>query len=124
MKDSAPSEKNSDLRIDQWLSQQGHANSRTHAATLIEEGQVEIKLTASSPWTKVSKPSHKVPADFPKTQIQITSGPANRYVSRGGLKLEGALSHLGLSVKDLRVLDIGVSAGGFSDCCLQQGAAE
>ncbi len=111
-----------EIRIDQWLSQNGFANSRTHAASLIEEGQVEIKMTSATAWVKVTKPSYKLPNDFSKDQIQVLTGPANRYVSRGGLKLEGALAHVGLSVKGLRVLDVGVSTGGFSDCCLQQGA--
>jgi len=48
----------------------------------------------------------------------------SRYVSRGGLKLEGALRQSGLSIKGLRCLDVGQSTGGFTDCLLQQGAAE
>lgn len=49
---------------------------------------------------------------------------ARRYVSRSGKKLEIALKSLGLSVIDKRVLDIGASTGGFTDCCLQHGAAK
>lgn len=111
------------IRIDQWLNLNGFANSRTHAASLIEEGQVEIKTTAAGPWIKLTKPSYKIPSDFSKDQVQITEGPANRFVSRGGLKLEGALNQANLSVKGMRILDVGVSTGGFSDCCLQQGAS-
>jgi 23S rRNA (cytidine1920-2'-O)/16S rRNA (cytidine1409-2'-O)-methyltransferase len=45
-----------------------------------------------------------------------------RYVGRGGLKLEGALRHFGISPAGLTALDIGASTGGFTDCLLQQGA--
>jgi 23S rRNA (cytidine1920-2'-O)/16S rRNA (cytidine1409-2'-O)-methyltransferase len=46
------------------------------------------------------------------------------YVSRGGLKLKGALDRLGVRVRDLVVLDVGASTGGFTDCLLQEGAAK
>ena len=52
------------------------------------------------------------------------SGPAQRFVSRGGDKLEGALAHFGIDVADKRCLDAGASTGGFTDCLLQRGAAE
>jgi 23S rRNA (cytidine1920-2'-O)/16S rRNA (cytidine1409-2'-O)-methyltransferase len=48
--------------------------------------------------------------------------PDNPYVSRGGLKLEGAIEDFGLDISGLRVLDAGASTGGFSDCLLQKGA--
>jgi 23S rRNA (cytidine1920-2'-O)/16S rRNA (cytidine1409-2'-O)-methyltransferase len=47
----------------------------------------------------------------------------SRYVSRGGLKLEGALRAAGLDVRGWTCLDVGQSTGGFTDCLLQQGAA-
>lgn len=49
--------------------------------------------------------------------------PTARFVSRGGEKLDGALSDLGVDVRGRRVLDLGSSTGGFSDCVLQRGAA-
>ncbi len=53
-------------------------------------------------------------------QIHVTELP--RFVSRAGLKLEGALRRFELSVDGLRVLDVGSSTGGFTDCLLQHGA--
>lgn len=53
--------------------------------------------------------------------IRIKGGE-NPYVSRGGLKLKGALLSLGIDVKDMVALDIGASTGGFTDCLLQEGA--
>src|SRR5213079_3645834 len=53
-------------------------------------------------------------------QITLASSPA--YVGRGGLKLEGALRHFGISVEGMTALDIGASTGGFTDCWLQRGA--
>jgi 23S rRNA (cytidine1920-2'-O)/16S rRNA (cytidine1409-2'-O)-methyltransferase len=113
-----------DVRIDQWLSGHGLAHSRTHGAALIEQGQVEIRDHLEAPWKKISKPSHKLPADLPIENIRVLDGPANRYVSRGGLKLEGALGHTGLAIEGWRILDVGTSTGGFADCCLQMGAAQ
>lgn len=113
----------STVRIDQWLSQQGLANSRTHAAALIEQGQVQVYHHQNSEWHTITKPSHKIAEQAPKEWVRVLEGPGNRYVSRGGLKLEGALAHVELPVKGLCVLDVGVSTGGFSDCCLQNGAS-
>jgi 23S rRNA (cytidine1920-2'-O)/16S rRNA (cytidine1409-2'-O)-methyltransferase len=56
--------------------------------------------------------------------VEVSSSSQTlRYVSRGGLKLEGALKHLDLEVEGRRILDVGLSTGGFSDCLLQAGAA-
>ena len=55
-------------------------------------------------------------------QIELLNDAEARYVSRGGLKLEGALKSLSLSVKGSTCLDVGQSTGGFTDCLLQQGA--
>ncbi len=59
----------------------------------------------------------------PENVIEIV-GPSNPYVSRGGLKLEGAILDLGIDVKDLFCIDVGASTGGFTDCLLQHGAAK
>ncbi|MEY4616758.1 MAG: hypothetical protein RJB66_1718 [Pseudomonadota bacterium] len=109
--------------MDQWLSNRGLANSRTHAATLIEQGQVQVFQNQTSNWHTVTKPSQKISEETPTDWVRVLEGPGNRYVSRGGLKLEGALAHIHLPVQGLRVLDVGVSTGGFSDCCLQGGAS-
>ena len=57
-------------------------------------------------------------------ELRLLDTAETRYVSRGGLKLEGALRHSGLKVDGLRCLDVGQSSGGFTDCLLQQGAAQ
>ena len=57
----------------------------------------------------------------PDTELVIDSGP--RYVSRGGIKLDNALTALGIEVGGRDCLDVGASTGGFTDCLLQRGAA-
>jgi 23S rRNA (cytidine1920-2'-O)/16S rRNA (cytidine1409-2'-O)-methyltransferase len=69
-------------------------------------GQPAIKAGAS------------VPAD---ARVELVGEPP-RYVSRGGVKLEGALRDFGLDVRGKVCLDIGASTGGFTDCLLQHGA--
>lgn len=66
----------------------------------------------------LAKPGHQIPAD---SDIQVRQ--ALPFVSRGGSKLEGALTDLELDVHDLVVVDVGASTGGFTDCLLQRGAA-
>ncbi len=61
--------------------------------------------------------------DVCDAQIELLDTAEARYVSRGGLKLEGALKATGLQVAGLRCMDIGQSTGGFTDCLLQHGAA-
>jgi 23S rRNA (cytidine1920-2'-O)/16S rRNA (cytidine1409-2'-O)-methyltransferase len=58
------------------------------------------------------------------SELRLLDTAEARYVSRGGLKLEGALQSSGLSAQGLRCLDVGQSTGGFTDCLLQQGAAQ
>jgi 23S rRNA (cytidine1920-2'-O)/16S rRNA (cytidine1409-2'-O)-methyltransferase len=60
----------------------------------------------------------------PGAALQLLDDAESRYVSRGGLKLEGALKATGLQVQGLRCLDVGQSTGGFTDCLLQHGAAQ
>jgi 23S rRNA (cytidine1920-2'-O)/16S rRNA (cytidine1409-2'-O)-methyltransferase len=105
-------------RLDLYLVEKSLAQSRTHAQELIEAGQVFVLEGTTKKILK--KPSLSVDGIVDK--IQVEQGPANRFVSRGGLKLEGALQHVGLSVENLKALDVGISTGGFSDCLLQQGA--
>jgi 23S rRNA (cytidine1920-2'-O)/16S rRNA (cytidine1409-2'-O)-methyltransferase len=106
------------LRIDLTLTEQGLAKSRSQAQTFISEGRVSYKQNEQ--WIKVTKPSLKLPSDI---ELNVTSDETDRYVSRGALKLEGALLHTKLNIKDFLVLDIGQSTGGFSDCAIQHGAA-
>jgi 23S rRNA (cytidine1920-2'-O)/16S rRNA (cytidine1409-2'-O)-methyltransferase len=106
------------LRIDLILTEQGLAKSRSQAQTFISEGRVSYKQNEQ--WIKVTKPSLKLTFDV---EVNITSNHADRYVSRGALKLEGALRHTQLNIEGFHVLDIGQSTGGFSDCSIQHGAA-
>ncbi|OWY40853.1 TlyA family rRNA (cytidine-2'-O)-methyltransferase [Xenophilus sp. AP218F] len=101
------------IRIDVLLVEQGLAASRTAAQNLIAAGRVSHAGVA------VVKPSQKFPAS---AEFSVTADPADRYVSRGGLKMQGALDEAGLSAKGLAALDVGQSTGGFTDCLLQAGA--
>lgn len=103
-------------RLDLLLVELGLANSRTHAQELIEAGQVFGIEKSNKKLLK--KASLVVSAE---TEIKVEDGPANRYVSRGGLKLEGALLRTKLSVVGAKALDVGISTGGFTDCLLQSG---
>ncbi|MGE5085884.1 MAG: TlyA family RNA methyltransferase [Bacillota bacterium] len=106
-------------RLDIWLYEKGLAQSRTHAQELVEAGQVFLIQNGRRQVLKKSNYS----VDPANADITVDAGPANRFISRGGLKLEGALKHLGLSVAGLNVLDVGISTGGFTDCSLQAGAS-
>ncbi|WP_421855357.1 TlyA family RNA methyltransferase [Marinomonas sp.] len=107
------------LRIDLILTEQGLAKSRSQAQTFISEGRVSYKQNEK--WIQVTKPSLKLPSDI---ELNITSDEADKYVSRGALKLEGALLHTQLNIEGFHVLDIGQSTGGFSDCVIQHNAAQ
>jgi 23S rRNA (cytidine1920-2'-O)/16S rRNA (cytidine1409-2'-O)-methyltransferase len=100
------------LRLDQALVQQGLCDSREQAKRLILAGKV---LVNDAP---ASKPGTPIAAD---AVLHVKEPP--RYVSRGGLKLEGALKAFTVEVKDAIALDVGASTGGFTDCLLQHGAA-
>jgi len=101
-------------RADQLLVQQGLAPSRTAARVLIEAGRVSADGVA------VSKPAQELPES---ARLAVTPDEADRYVSRGGLKLAGALAASGLAPAGHICLDVGQSTGGFTDCLLQAGAA-
>ncbi|AOY01257.1 TlyA family RNA methyltransferase [Jeongeupia sp. USM3] len=101
-------------RADVLLVELGLAGSRTHAQQLIAAGRV------SAEGKIVGKASAKLDAGM---AIAIAADEeADRFVSRGGLKLAGALAHTGLDVTGMTVLDVGQSTGGFTDCLLQAGA--
>lgn len=105
-------------RLDLYLVEKGWALSRTHAQELIQAGQVF--LVEKGQRKPLKKSSHAVEAH---SEIEVEKGPANRFVSRGGLKLEGALEKVKLSPEGLKALDVGISTGGFTDCLLQKGAS-
>ena len=108
------------MRADVFLVEAGHASTRSQAQRLIASG-VEWRLTPLAPWKKVAKNGDDIPAG---AELQLLDAAEAKYISRGGLKLEGALAATGIAVKDLRCLDVGQSTGGFTDCLLQAGAAQ
>jgi 23S rRNA (cytidine1920-2'-O)/16S rRNA (cytidine1409-2'-O)-methyltransferase len=107
------------MRADQLLLERGLAASRSQAQRLIASG-VEWRL-GTKPWQRVTKNGDELPLP---SELRLLDTAEARYVSRGGLKLEGALQSSGLSAQGLRCLDVGQSTGGFTDCLLQQGAVQ
>ena len=106
------------MRADQLLVERGLAASRSQAQRLIAAG-LRWRL-GSGVWKTVAKNGDLVPE---AAELQLLDAAESRYVSRGGLKLEGALARTGQAVAGLRCLDVGQSTGGFTDCLLQRGAA-
>lgn len=99
-------------RLDILLVQKGLFESREKAQEAIENGLVRVLGKG------ILKPSTLVDED-----VEISIVEPQKYVSRGGFKLEKALHYFNISVKDLKCLDIGSSTGGFVDCLLQHGAS-
>ncbi|MDH1813445.1 TlyA family RNA methyltransferase [Comamonas aquatica] len=108
------------MRADVFLVDHGHATTRSQAQRLIASG-VEWRLTPLAPWKKVTKNGDDIPGGV---ELKLLDNAEAKYISRGGLKLEGALEASGLKVDGLRCLDVGQSTGGFTDCLLQRGAAQ
>ena len=106
------------MRADQLLVDRQLAATRSQAQRLIAAG-VQWRA-GGGVWQAVRKNGDEVPAD---AELQLQDEAEVRYVSRGGLKLEGALKAIKLNVTGLRCLDVGQSTGGFTDCLLQHGAA-
>ena len=106
------------MRADQLLVERGLAASRSQAQRLIASG---VRWLDRGAWKLVAKNGDELPA---AAQLELADCAEARYVSRGGLKLEGALQASGIDVIGLRCLDVGQSTGGFTDCLLQQGAAQ
>ncbi len=102
------------MRADAYLFATGHTRSRQRARELIEAGIVTID------GRRVAKPSEQVDAALAHDVVILQ---VERYVSRGGLKLEAALRHFNIDVSGMMAVDIGASTGGFTDCLLQHGAA-
>ncbi len=99
-------------RLDLLLVDRGLISTRTKAKTIIEGNLVRVDGRI------VNKPGTRVPIDA----ILTLEEGRNPYVSRGGMKLAGALADLALDPQGLIVLDGGASTGGFTDCLLQKGA--
>ncbi|MDE2413896.1 MAG: TlyA family RNA methyltransferase [Comamonadaceae bacterium] len=108
------------MRADVFLVEGGHAATRSQAQRLIAAG-VQWRLAPTLPWNKVAKNGDEIPLG---AELQLLDAAEAKYLSRGGLKLEGALAASGVKVAGLRCLDVGQSTGGFTDCLLQAGAAQ
>jgi 23S rRNA (cytidine1920-2'-O)/16S rRNA (cytidine1409-2'-O)-methyltransferase len=106
------------MRADIFLVESGHAATRSQAQRLIASG-VEWRLGPLAPWKKVLKNGDEIPAI---AELRLLDEAEARFVSRGGLKLEGAMTRLGLSAQGQHCLDVGQSTGGFTHCLLTAGA--
>ena len=100
-------------RLDTELVRRQLVEGRTDAGRAIAGRRVLVNGTIAD---KASRQVHAGDAI-------VINGPAARFVSRGGDKLDAALQSFGIEVAGLRVLDAGASTGGFTDCLLQRGAA-
>jgi 23S rRNA (cytidine1920-2'-O)/16S rRNA (cytidine1409-2'-O)-methyltransferase len=100
-------------RLDQALVERGLCESRERAKRAVIAGQVRINAQTA-----------RKPSDAVKPDDALTLDAAEKYVSRGGHKLEHALKHFQLDVNGLVAIDLGASTGGFTDCLLQHGAAK
>jgi len=100
-------------RLDQALVERGLCASREKAKRAIMAGQVKIndRMAAKS-------------SDPVKPEDHLTLVAGEKYVSRGGQKLEHALRYFQLHVAGVTALDLGASTGGFTDCLLQAGATK
>ena len=105
------------MRADQLLVERGLASSRSQAQRLIASG---VRWLDRGNWKAVAKNGDEVPTE---AEVELLDLAEARYVSRGGLKLEGALTAAGIGVSGKACLDVGQSTGGFTDCLLQRGAA-
>jgi 23S rRNA (cytidine1920-2'-O)/16S rRNA (cytidine1409-2'-O)-methyltransferase len=100
-------------RLDRELVERGLCESREKARRAIMAGQVTVN----------NHPAQKA-SDKVRAGDRINLAAPERYVSRGGIKLEHALRHFQLDVAGQIALDLGASTGGFTDCLLQHGAAK
>jgi 23S rRNA (cytidine1920-2'-O)/16S rRNA (cytidine1409-2'-O)-methyltransferase len=99
-------------RLDELLVERGLADDADHAARLVRAGRV---LAGTR---RLDKPGEAVPGDI-ALDVRV---PGHPFVSRGGLKLAGALDALGVDPAGRVAIDLGASTGGFTDCLLQRGA--
>jgi 23S rRNA (cytidine1920-2'-O)/16S rRNA (cytidine1409-2'-O)-methyltransferase len=100
-------------RLDLALVKLGIVPSREQAKRLIMAGEVSVL------GKRITQPGWLV-----KELQQIVVRERPKFVSRGGLKLEGALKHFNIDVTGMTALDVGASTGGFTDCLLQRGAVK
>jgi 23S rRNA (cytidine1920-2'-O)/16S rRNA (cytidine1409-2'-O)-methyltransferase len=109
------------MRADQLLVERGLAASRSQAVRLIAGGMRWRDAGTSDAWRSVVKNKDDVPES---AELELVDAAEARYVSRGGLKLEGALQVSGIDPAGKLCFDVGQSTGGFTDCLLQRGATK
>lgn len=102
------------VRLDLLITEQGHFDSREKAKRAIMAGIVLVN------GQMVDKPGTDVPED---AVVTLKENP-NKYVSRGGLKLEKAMQSYAINLEGKVCMDIGASTGGFTDCMLKSGATK
>jgi 23S rRNA (cytidine1920-2'-O)/16S rRNA (cytidine1409-2'-O)-methyltransferase len=101
------------MRIDQLLVARGLFDTRSRARAAIEAGRVKADGRV------VAKPSEQI-----AEEAEIEAEPAHRWVGRGALKLDHALTVWPVAIEGRVVLDVGASTGGFTEVCLDRGAAK
>lgn len=101
-------------RLDVLLVERGLAESREKAKAIIMSGNVFVD----------GQREDKAGASFPEKAVIEVKGTPLKYVSRGGLKLEKAMSHFDVTLEGKVCMDVGSSTGGFTDCMLQNGAVK
>ena len=101
-------------RLDVLLVKRNLAESREKAKALIMSGIVYVN----------GQKEDKAGTTFDETAPIEVRGNTLKYVSRGGLKLEKAMTHFGVELKGKICMDVGASTGGFTDCMLQNGAVK
>lgn len=101
-------------RLDAYLVAVGAASGREKAKEIIEAGYVMVNGIA------VTKASRRITPD----DVVVCAAPTQKYVGRGGYKLERAIEAASLELTDAIAMDVGSSTGGFTDCMLQNGAAK
>ena len=100
-------------RADVALVERGLCESRTKAQASIMAGEVYVGIRRIDKASEIIKPDDDL----------HLKGQGSKYVSRGGLKLEKAIASFGADLTGLVCMDIGAATGGFTDVCLQNGAA-
>ncbi|MBI3405758.1 MAG: TlyA family RNA methyltransferase [Acidobacteria bacterium] len=109
-----PKQKTEKKRLDVLVTERGLAESRQKAQALILAGQIQVN----------GQRADKVGAQFLTDSKIETTGQAIPFVSRGGVKLEGALQDFKIDPSGRVCMDVGSSTGGFTDCLLQHGAVK
>ena len=106
------------MRLDQWLVKLELISTRSKAQQLIKSGAVQVYY--QKVWKKVLKPGFELEKLNVET-IRIEDTSVLKYVSRAGLKLDGAIDKVGLQIPGKTAIDLGTSTGGFVDCLIQGG---